>query len=128
MRLLLGLIIWTWLPGTSHSLPCNVSLAESCPASLYYVPRTIKPSTKHLVPFAWVPMMSLIAIWTTESQLEDTWDSISLEFGSFVVKNPGMALITPRTMTLDVIYGYFGNASTFICKVTKGDTLYTICL
>nr|KJB65416.1 hypothetical protein B456_010G114200 [Gossypium raimondii] len=111
MRLLLGLIIWTWLPGTSHSLPCNVSLAESCPASLYYVPRTMKTLDK-----------------TLESQLEDTWDSISLEFGSFVAKKPGMALITPRTMTLDVIYGCFGKASTFICKVTKGDTLYTICL
>ncbi|KAB2024854.1 hypothetical protein ES319_D06G114300v1 [Gossypium barbadense] len=98
MRLLLRLIIWTWLPGTSHSLPCNVSLAESCPASLYYVPRTMKTLDK------------------------------TLEFGSFIVKNPGMALITPRTMTLDVIYGCFGNASTFICKVTKGDTLYTICL
>ncbi|MBA0597834.1 hypothetical protein Gorai_007621 [Gossypium raimondii] len=48
MRLLLGLIIWTWLPGTSHSLPCNVSLAESCPASLYYVPRTMKTLDKTL--------------------------------------------------------------------------------
>ncbi|TYH66459.1 hypothetical protein ES332_D06G124800v1 [Gossypium tomentosum] len=103
MRLLLRLIIWTWLPGSSHSLPCNVSLAESCPASLYYVPRTMKTLNK-------------------------TLDSISLEFGSFIVKNPGMALITPQTMTLDVIYGCFGNASTFICKVTKRDTLYTICL
>ncbi|MBA0568346.1 hypothetical protein Golob_005846 [Gossypium lobatum] len=111
MCLLLGLIIRTWLPGTSHSLPCNVSLAESCPASLYYVPRTMKTLDK-----------------TLGSQLEDTWDSISLEFGSFVVKNPRMALITPRTLTLDVIYGCLGNASTFICKVTKGDTLYTICL
>ncbi|TYI77015.1 hypothetical protein E1A91_D06G116800v1 [Gossypium mustelinum] len=115
MRLLLGLIIWTWLPGTSHSLPCNVSLAESCPASLYYVPRTMKTLDK-----------------TLGSVCVDPHDEfnchLDYRFGSFVVKNPGMALITPRTMNLDVIYGCFGNASTFICKVTKGDTLYTICL
>ncbi|XVE71168.1 hypothetical protein DITRI_Ditri10aG0128900 [Diplodiscus trichospermus] len=39
---LVGFIILTWFSCTSHSLPCIVSLPEPCPASLYYVPRTMK--------------------------------------------------------------------------------------
>ncbi|XVE97437.1 hypothetical protein REPUB_Repub03eG0019500 [Reevesia pubescens] len=149
LETLVGVIILTWLSCTSHSLPCNVSLAESCPASLYYVPRTAK-SLEETTALFYVNSNAvnrtidgfLIAIncsclaghddftWHLEYQVqpEDTWDVISSKLGSFVVENREKTLIPSQTVTLDILCGCSENAGTVTYKVTEGDTLYTICL
>ncbi|KAL4296796.1 hypothetical protein GQ457_12G020290 [Hibiscus cannabinus] len=145
---LVGLIILTCLSWTSHSLPCNVSLAESCPASLYYVPRTMKTLdetaalfrvnsnavNRTVDGFLVAITCSCIALhgeFTSHLdyrvQPNDTWDSISSKFGSFVVEKHEETLIPSQTVTLDILCGCSQNASTVTYKVTQGDTLYTIC-
>ncbi|XP_039051346.1 lysM domain receptor-like kinase 3 [Hibiscus syriacus] len=146
---LVGFIILTCLPWTSHSLPCNVSLAESCPASLYYVPRTMRTLDETAALFGvnsnavnrtvdgflvaiTCSCLALHAEFTWhldyEVQPQDTWDSISSKFGSFVVEKREKTLIPSQTVTLDILCSCSRNASTVTYKVTKGDTLYTICL
>lgn len=142
------LIMLTWLSCTSHSLPCNVSLAESCPASLYYVPRTMTSLEETAVLFHVnadainrTTDGFLIAIncsclpshheftWHLEYEVqpEDTWDGISSKFGSFVAEIPENTLIPSRTVVLDILCGCSESADTVTYKVKKGDTLYTIC-
>ncbi|XP_007011884.2 PREDICTED: lysM domain receptor-like kinase 3 [Theobroma cacao] len=150
---LVGVIILAWLSCTSHSLhvtpiSCNVSLTESCPASLYYVPRTTI-SLEELSALFHVNSNAvnrtidgfLIAIncsclaghdeftWHLEYEVqpEDTWDGISSKFGSFVVEKPEKALVPSQTVTLDILCGCSEGADTVTYKVTKGDTLHTIC-
>ena len=145
---LVGFIILTWLSCSSHSLPCNVSLAESCPASLYYVPRTMKSLEEttflfHVNAHAVNRTTDdfLIAIncsclpghheftWHLdyEVQPKDTWDDISSKFGSIVVEYPEKTLIPSQTVTLDILCGFSESTDTVTYRVTKGDTLYTIC-
>ncbi|KAK8706730.1 hypothetical protein V6N13_057807 [Hibiscus sabdariffa] len=145
---LVGLIILTCLSWTSHSLPCNVSLAESCPASLYYVPKTMKTLDETAALFRvnsnavnrtvdgflvaiTCSCLALHGEFTShldyQVQPDDTWDRISSKFGSFVVEKHDETLIPSQTVTLDILCGCSQNASTVTYKVTMGDTLYTIC-
>ncbi|KAE8657872.1 Nucleotide-sugar transporter family protein [Hibiscus syriacus] len=134
---LVGFIILTCLPWTSHSLPCNVSLAESCPASLYYVPRTMRTLDETAALFGvnsnavnrtvdgflvaiTCSCLALHAEFTWhldyEVQPQDTWDSISSKFGSFVVEKREKTLIPSQTVTLDILCSCSRNASTVTYK------------
>ncbi|RWR73331.1 lysM domain-containing protein [Cinnamomum micranthum f. kanehirae] len=133
-----------------HSMPiaCNVSLNDYCPASLYFVPT--KPISieetaalfrvnagsinKTVDGFAILVNCSCPAehdwfVWRTDYTIEwgDTWESISLKFGSFVVKKPEKPLFTAQTVTLDLLCGCSKGLQVVTYEVVTGDTLFTIC-
>ncbi|OMO90857.1 hypothetical protein COLO4_18838 [Corchorus olitorius] len=150
---LVGFITLTWLSYSTHSLsaipiPCKASLAESCPASLYYVPTTTisleeTAALFHVNSNAVNRTIDgfLIAIncsclgggdeftWHLDYEVrpEDTWEGISSKFGSFLVEKPEKTLIPSQTVTLDILCGCSESGDTVTYKVNKGDTLYTIC-
>ncbi|KAK6927532.1 Serine-threonine/tyrosine-protein kinase, catalytic domain [Dillenia turbinata] len=101
-------------------MQCNVSLAKSCPASIYYVPKTkisleetatLFGVDSHLVNgtvdgfLITVNCSCLLGhdyfSWHTDYIVEpgDTWEVISAKFGSFVVQKLDKALIVYRTVT-----------------------------
>ncbi|KAJ8644546.1 hypothetical protein MRB53_006294 [Persea americana] len=133
-----------------HSMPiaCNVSLTDYCPASLYFVPT--KPISieetaalfrvnagainKTVDGFAIMVNCSCPAehdwfVWRTDYTIEwgDTWESISLKFGSFVVKKPEKQLFDSQTVTLDLLCSCSKGQRVVTYRVVTGDTLFTIC-
>ncbi|KAK6912603.1 LysM domain [Dillenia turbinata] len=126
---------------------CNVSLAKSCPASIYYVPKTIsleETATLFGVDSYLVNRTVdgfLIAVncscplghdnftWHTDHTIQpgDTWDVISINFGSFVVQKFDKALIVYQTVTLDLLCACSEGAELLSYQVEVGDTLFTIC-
>lgn len=133
-----------------HSMPiaCNVSRTDYCPASLYFVPT--KPISieetaalfrvnagainKTVDGFAIMVNCSCPAehdwfVWRTDYTIEwgDTWESISLKFGSFVVKKPEKQLFDSQTVTLDLLCGCSKGQRVVTYRVVTGDTLFTIC-
>lgn len=134
----------------SHSLPiaCNVSLTEYCPASLYFVPTQPKSIEETAALFrvnadainktvdGFVISVNCGCsteqdgfIWHKDYKIElgDTWESISLKFGSFVLEKPEKQLFASQTVTLDLLCGCSKGVQVVTYKVATGDTLFTIC-
>ncbi|CAK7353648.1 unnamed protein product [Dovyalis caffra] len=129
-------------------MACNVSLRDSCPASLYYVPNTMRSLDETASLFnvendvvnrtidGFLIMINCSCLaehrfftWHMDYKVQkgDTWKSISSQFGLFVVAMPEMVLIPSVIVTLDVLCGCSKNADVVTYKVQNGDTLYTIC-
>ena len=131
-----------------NPMPCNVSLTESCLASLYYVPET--PTTlEQSASLFRVNSNSVnrtvngftVAIdcscpighseftWHTDYKVQhgDTWESISEKFGSFVVEKNDKTLIESQTITIDLLCGCSKGVEVVSYRVERGDTLFTIC-
>ncbi|XP_038710314.1 lysM domain receptor-like kinase 3 isoform X2 [Tripterygium wilfordii] len=67
--------------------------------------------------------------WHTDYTVQpgDTWESVSLKLGSFVVEKPDKVLIPSQTVTLDLLCGCLESTYFVSYKIQKGDTLFTIC-
>lgn len=147
-------MIFTLLACIGHcfhvsSLPCNVSLAQSCPASLYYVPNSPKTLAAAASLFhvdsnlvrqtvngylvnvnCSCPAGHTAFTWHMDYTVQpgDTWEQISSSFGSFVVKKTDKMLISLQNVTLDLLCGCSkDNKEIVTYRVKHGDTLYTIC-
>ncbi|KAL6344913.1 hypothetical protein AAG906_006673 [Vitis piasezkii] len=153
-KILVGFMIFTLLACIGHcfhvsSLPCNVSLAQSCPASLYYVPNSPKTLAAAASLFhvdsnlvrqtvdgylvnvnCSCPAGHTAFTWHMDYTVQpgDTWEQISSSFGSFVVKKTDKMLISSQNVTLDLLCGCSkDNKEIVTYRVKHGDTLYTIC-
>lgn len=109
-------------------MSCNVSLAESCPASLYYVPNTMK-SLEEMASLFHVNANGVkktidgflirincscpadhnefTSLMDYTVQPGDTWQTILTKFGSFVVEQPEKVLIPSRTIILGLFMWLF---------------------
>ncbi|CAL5440285.1 unnamed protein product [Camellia sinensis] len=150
---LVGLVILTFLARSGHcfrgnAMSCNVSLTESCPALLYYVPkipRTLEETTSlfHVNSSSVNRTVDGFSIavdcscpaghseftWHTDYMVQhgDTWESILEKFASFVVDKPGKTLIESQTISLDLVCGCSKGVEVVSYRVESGDTLFTIC-
>ncbi|KAA8525448.1 hypothetical protein F0562_007285 [Nyssa sinensis] len=152
-KILVGFVFFLFLSCFSHCyhvdpMACNVSSIKSCPASLYYVPKTAK-SLEETTSLFHVSsdfvnrtvdgfLISVICscpaghnefTWHMDYMVQpgDTWEDISSKFGSFVVKIPDKTLIVSQTITLDLLCGCSDSVEVITYKVESGDTLFTIC-
>ncbi|KAK0571453.1 hypothetical protein LWI29_016217 [Acer saccharum] len=138
----------------STSIQCNVSSIQSCPASLYYVPKTAKTLKETAALFNVNSNVVnrtvdgfLIGIncscllpghdeytWHMDYTVQhgDTWKDVSSKFGSFVVEKPAKTLIPSQIVTLDLLCGCSDQSTRDVDVVTyrieSRDTLFTICL
>ncbi|XP_028108627.1 lysM domain receptor-like kinase 3 isoform X3 [Camellia sinensis] len=150
---LVGLVILTFLARSGHcfrgnAMSCNVSLTESCPALLYYVPkipRTLEETTSlfHVNSSSVNRTVDGFSIavdcscpaghseftWHTDYMVQhgDTWESILEKFASFVVEKPDKTLIESQTISLDLVCGCSKGVEVVSYRVESGDTLFTIC-
>lgn len=129
-------------------IPCNVSWSESCPASLYYAPKTpktveetaslfnVKSDAVNITVDGLLIAINCSCLsdhdeytWHMDYTVQrgDTWEKISSKFGSFVVEKPDKALIASHIVTLDVVCGCSKSSNLMTYKVETGDTLFTIC-
>ncbi|XP_058074472.1 lysM domain receptor-like kinase 3 [Magnolia sinica] len=129
-------------------MPCNVSLTDTCPASLYFIPskpKTIEETTSlfHVNPNVVTKAGDgfLISIncscpadhdefvWHTNYLIQpgDTWENISMVFGSMVLERPAKQLIVSQTVMLDLLCGCSDGVRMVTYVVEAGDTLFTIC-
>ncbi|KAL9400324.1 hypothetical protein Peur_009285 [Populus x canadensis] len=154
MNPFVSFVIWISLFSSFHSfhasrMQCNVSLNESCPASLYYVPNTMRSldetaslfnvdndAVKRTIDgFLITINCSCLAehrffTWHMDYKVQkgDTWNSISSKFGFFVVVAMSEKVLIPSVIvTLDVLCGCSNNADMVTYKVQNGDTVFTIC-
>uniref|UniRef100_A0A2C9W3S9 Protein kinase domain-containing protein n=1 Tax=Manihot esculenta TaxID=3983 RepID=A0A2C9W3S9_MANES len=150
---LLGFVSLMCLLFSAHSfhvstIPCsNDSLIQSCPASLYYVPNTsinlqetaslfhVNASVVNRTVDGFLVTINCSCsaaldyfTWHMDYLIQprDSWESISLKFGSFVVEPPKNALNSLHTITLDFLCGCSETAYMVTYRVKKRDTLFTI--
>ncbi|KAL9363414.1 hypothetical protein Peur_046199 [Populus x canadensis] len=153
MNPFVSFVIWISLFSSFHSfhasrMQCNVSLNESCPASLYYVPNTMRSLDETASLFnvdndavkrtidGFLVMINCSCLaehrfftWHMDYKVQkgDTWNSISSKFGFYVVAMSQKVLIPSVIVTLDVLCGCSNNADMVTYKVQNGDTVFTIC-
>ncbi|KAF8400655.1 hypothetical protein HHK36_013954 [Tetracentron sinense] len=129
-------------------IQCNVSLTDSCPASLYFVPKIPKSLKETAALFhvnsnlvnktvdGFVIAVSCSCpadhdefIWHMDYTVQpgDTWELVSSKFGSFVMEKPEKVLIAEQTITLDLLCGCYESMEILTYRVEARDTLYTIC-
>jgi len=129
-------------------MACNVSLTDSCPASLYYVPRQLKNTNETAFLFG-VPSSAVRKtadgflirvtcvcpaehrefIWHTAYSIRvgDTWKLISEKFGLLVMEKPEKILLATMNITLDFLCGCVRGVDLVTYTIQPGDTLFTIC-
>ncbi|KAK0571135.1 hypothetical protein LWI29_011622 [Acer saccharum] len=135
------------------SIQCNVSSIQSCPASLYYVPKTANTLKETASLFnvnsnvvnrtvdgfligincsCLLPGHNEYA-WHMDYTVQhgDTWKEVSSKFGSFVVEKPAKTLIPSQIVTLDLLCGCSDQSTRDVnvvsYRIESGDTLFTIC-
>ncbi|KAL5783133.1 hypothetical protein ACOSP7_008162 [Xanthoceras sorbifolium] len=133
----------------ASTIPCNASSIETCPASLYFVPKTTKSLKETASLFSVNSNVVnrtidgfLIGIncscmpdhdeytWHMDYTVQhgDTWKKVSAQFGSFVVEKPEKTLIQSQIVTLDLLCGCSESTTDIVTyKIESGDTLFTIC-
>ncbi|KAK1298300.1 LysM domain receptor-like kinase 3 [Acorus calamus] len=132
----------------SMPMPCNISLIDSCAASLYlanpqsedseYVANLfhVNPtSVRRAVGGGFVISISCSCPanhgnYTSHMeytvQIGDTWEIISSRFGGLVVETPEKMLIGLMTVGLDLFCGCTDGVELLTYVVKRGDTLFTL--